>query len=62
MDRGSPPILLTRRYLKVIWELSEDADALRASISQLPPLPFDASAIPLKCPLPGNLQLWIVDL
>ena len=59
---GFPPVLLLRRYLKVAMELAAEAGALDAPIDQLPALPFDVSAIPIKYPAPAELRLWVVDL
>lgn len=59
---GFPPILLLRRYLKVALELADEAGALDCPLDELPPLPFEVSAIPVRYPPPGELRLWVVDL
>ena len=57
-----PPVLLIRRYMKVALELAAETGVLDTRIDQLPAVPFDVEAIPIKYPPPSELRLWVVDL
>jgi 5-methylcytosine-specific restriction endonuclease McrA len=58
-DRGAfPPLLLLRRYLKLVLRHCEEKGLMDCALSDGPPLPFDLAAIPKKFPAPGSLVLW----
>jgi 5-methylcytosine-specific restriction endonuclease McrA len=57
-----PPLLLLRRYLKVVHQYCSEQGLLDVSVSQVQ-LPYvSLSAIPLNYPPPSALRLWIIPL
>lgn len=56
-----PPILLLRRYLKLIANYCLDHDLMNRDLEEVRKLqlPFDIMAIPYKLPDPGELVLWV---
>ncbi|MGM0574537.1 MAG: HNH endonuclease [Myxococcota bacterium] len=53
-----PPLLLIRRYLKVAFQLAQQAGAMDHILDGNAPVPFDITAIPTKFPAPESLRLW----
>jgi hypothetical protein len=56
------PLLLLRRYLKIVIQFCQDNELLDRNISENPPLPFSLQSIPHSFPKPTELILWIVPL
>ena len=54
-----PPLLLLRRYLKLVIEISRAKNFMDVAISMAPELPFALSAIPTQFPPPAELRLWV---
>lgn len=57
-----PPLLLLRRYLKLVIAYCEDRQLFGIALTEVPDLPFSLQAIPQKYPPPGELILWCVPL
>ena len=59
-----PPLLLLRRYLKLVIEWSEQNGLLDSPLANVhsDELPFSPDEIPHKFPAPPQLRLWIVPL
>lgn len=57
-----PPILLLRRYLKIIIEYCIKNEIMELPINEAPSLPFSLSSIPHDYPQPCELCLWIIPL
>lgn len=56
-----PPLLLIRRYLKVVTELSSSRGLLGCDLNDLGVVPFAVDSIPTKYPAPPDLRLWATD-
>lgn len=54
-----PPLLLLRRYLKVIYRYCHDYNLLDSPLEELGNSPFAFSAIPTRFPGPAALRLWV---
>ncbi len=59
---GFPPLLLLRRYLKIVISFSVENALMETSIVNPPALPFSLDAIPLDYPDLRHLRLWIIPL
>ena len=57
-----PPLLLLRRYLKIVIDYSVCHEIMNNLIGDIPPVPFSLSAIPHIYPLPPELRLWVIEL
>lgn len=57
-----PSLLLLRRYLKLVIEMSLEKSIMNTPLSEAPKVPYTLSAIPIKFPPPGQLRLWVNDL
>jgi hypothetical protein len=57
-----PPLLLLRRYLKVVIKISIDNEVLDTKIDDAPSLPFSLTSVPHKFPKPSELSLWVVAM
>ena len=57
-----PPLMIIRRYLKLIYNFCVNNDLLNEDIEMLidKDLPFDISLVPIKFPKPDTLVLTIV--
>ena len=51
-----PPILLLRRYLKIVSRDCEEAGCMDRDLAALP---FDLGCLPTDFPQPGELVLWV---
>jgi len=57
-----PPLLLLRRYLKLVIGISQEKGIMTFALDKIPQLPFTLSAIPTKFPQPKELMLWVINL
>jgi hypothetical protein len=57
-----PPLLLLRRYLKIVVEYCRENELLDKEITEPLSLPFSLAAIPHNFPKPSELRLWVVSL
>lgn len=57
-----PPLLLLRRYLKIVIDVCRDENLLDIPVNKAPELPFALAAIPHTFPIPTELILWVVPL
>jgi hypothetical protein len=57
-----PPLLLLRRYLKLVIGYCTARNLLGTSLAELPDLPFDLACVPESFPAPDVLILWRVPL
>lgn len=57
-----PPLLLLRRYLKVVIEVCDVLDVMDVPLKEAPTLPFSLSSIPHSFPKPDRLTLWCSSL
>lgn len=53
-----PPLLLIRRYLKVVAAIAHREALLTRPLDDLGPVSFDVAAIPTSYPQPTALRLW----
>lgn len=53
-----PPLLLLRRYLKLVIDIATAGGLMDAVPDDAGALPFTIRAVPLKFPSPGELRLW----
>ena len=54
-----PPLLLLRRYMKVVVEYCTENKLMDIQLEKVPNLPFSLQHIPHKFPAPKDLILWI---
>ena len=59
---GFPPILLLRRYLKLVWNLCEAKNMLDQPARTGMGLAFEIDAIPITYPPPSELRLWVIPI
>ncbi|HEY3377001.1 MAG TPA: HNH endonuclease [Armatimonadota bacterium] len=57
-----PPVLLLRRYLKIVIDYCIVNEIMGHLIADVPLLPFSLLAIPHNYPPPRELCLWIIPL
>jgi hypothetical protein len=57
-----PPLLLIRRYLKIIIKICEKNNWLDVAIEDSPQLPFSLKSVPHSYPKPPELKLWITPM
>jgi len=55
-----PPVLLLRRYLKIVIDYCVSSDIMDCLIANVPSLPFSLLVIPQNYPPPRELRLWII--
>ena len=57
-----PPILLLRRYIKIVAQYCEEHERLDSALGRLddePAMPFDVRILPTKYPPLDELVLWV---
>lgn len=58
-----PPLLLLRRYLKLVIEISVRKNLMQTPLDNLPEnLAFSVTAIPKVYPPPNQLRLWVAEI